>query len=234
MQQAVLRLQSRAKMETTMLARQRRACLCKAVDSWLNTKAERSRCRRGFEKLTLRINKAGIHKILETWKAHLEEARHESSTMCTMQERELLNERLRHSEEQLTLAKTQHQQLQRELDTAHAAADSQASETEPSPDTPSAVHAQRAGKSAASAGNAPRGGLPLSPGGGGGAAAATPSRGATLEEHVQLVRQLRISEASKDQANVLLEQARRFGEEEKEKNYQMAQVEDKMRVCASH
>ena len=53
----------------------------------------------------------------------------------------------------------------------------------------------------------------------------TPSRKATLEEHVQLVRQLRISEASKDQANVLLEQARRFGEQEKEKNYQMAEVE---------
>ena len=61
----------------------------------------------------------------------------------------------------------------------------------------------------------------------------TPSRKATLEEHVQLVRQLRISEASKDQANVLLEQARRFGEQEKEKNYQMAEVENKMRLCAS-
>ena len=87
-----------------MLARQRRACLCKAVYSWLNTKAEHSRCRRGFEKLTSRINKAGIRKIFETWKAHLEEVRHESSTMCTMQERELINERL------LTLRSSSHSQ----------------------------------------------------------------------------------------------------------------------------
>ena len=61
--------------------------------------------------------------------------------MYTMKEKERINEQLHHAEKQLTLASApEHQQLRRELDTALAAADTQASDC--SADAPGAAHAQ--------------------------------------------------------------------------------------------